>query len=958
MKYFYPVRLNLRIFSVFWLNLLFYFCIGVPSFADNYDPKVEILQRNLTILEYPSGPADGLWGKTTAKAYSSFLNDHDLSVPKNLKSFSLDKIFDVRVNKIRKELAKISHLNEKLNVRDASHLLRRTGFGAHPFEVSALVKMTRADGIAIILDGLKTKARLNKPDFVNKNIPPYFIRHAIDEVESEAEQHLYQLRNSWVNEMLATPTPQVEKLTLFWHNHFVSSFEGVDEKTHLLYLQQNTLREYGFSNFKLLVQRMLLDPGLLLYLSNNTNVKENPNENLARELLELFTLGEGTYSENTVKEAARSLTGHSFNKINFSPYFEKDDHDFGIKNIFSQKKNFDAFELVDVIFEQPSAATFLTSKFWKLYISELNPPNAELSSIANKFQESDFDLLVLISELLASKAFWEESNRGTIIKSPVDLLVGMVRTTGHITKASHLLSERLASLGQNLFEHPNVAGWPGAGSWISSTNLIGRQLEINSFLASFEQGSPLTKTKALVDDKLKKEKGQLVKIDDLKISDLVYTASVWGKTFSPSSEKGGMSIHLWSGKNQNSSLNFSFGGEITKKKVYFCVKSPQTVSSFYEDLAHFVDDGGRTMGFCYDSRYFNETEFFKILTSMSDEDVSKVNLLCKFLSSSERTEWFAGNSSQRNLKYKLLGNKKFVKFWKSSDTNNKVNNLGKKCSSVIGALRTNKENKATSNNENFNKPIHQNQLILDTVRFRWIDRKGQYGGRQGLSLGLYDVTFNNLKKIGLQFRINFERNAPRHRRVQLIMKKIECDGGCYLNKYPGHKNRFPALPNYDNDNYNDFVRLSDQDKKFVSAIWLALPDLIKHAENVANDNQKRKTLPRFDGWRENLFLELKKIGRQGPYKNYIPNFKMKILERSYPKNTMAMMSSMVAPKPPTLSENIVTKDLISYRKKLESLKMVGDQYLVDLLLPIEPTSKSSGVPDITGLFQDPVFQLN
>ena len=256
MKYFHPVHLNLRIFLVFWLNFLFYFCFGVPSFADNYDPKVEILQRNLTLLQYPSGPADGLWGKTTAKAYSSFLNDHDLSVPKKLKSFSLDKIFDVRVNKIREGLAEISHLNEKLNVRDASHLLRRTGFGAHPFEVNALVNMTRADGIAKILEGLKTKASRSKPDFVNKNIPPYFMRWAIAGVEKEAEQHLYQLRSSWVDEMLTTPNPQVEKLTLFWHNHFVSSFEGIDEKTHLLYFQQN----YPWCNLERLLMIYLSKP--------------------------------------------------------------------------------------------------------------------------------------------------------------------------------------------------------------------------------------------------------------------------------------------------------------------------------------------------------------------------------------------------------------------------------------------------------------------------------------------------------------------------------------------------------------------------------------------------------------------------------------------------------------------------------------------------------------------------
>ena len=168
LKYFHQVYVTLQIFSVVGLNLLVHCFMASYSFAANYDPKVEILQRNLTILQYPSGPADGLWGKKTAKAYNSFLNDHDFSVPNNLKSFSLDEVFDVRVKRIAAGLVERSHLNEKLNVRDASHLLRRTGFGAHPFELNALVNMTRADGIAKILEGLKTKASRSKPDFVNK----------------------------------------------------------------------------------------------------------------------------------------------------------------------------------------------------------------------------------------------------------------------------------------------------------------------------------------------------------------------------------------------------------------------------------------------------------------------------------------------------------------------------------------------------------------------------------------------------------------------------------------------------------------------------------------------------------------------------------------------------------------------------------------------------------------------
>jgi hypothetical protein len=361
------------------------------------------------------------------------------------------------------------------------------------------------------------------------------------------------------------------------------------------------------------------------------------------------------------------------------------------------------------------------------------------------------------------------------------------------------------------------------------------------------------------------------------------------------------------------------------------------------------------MGFCDDSNNFNEVKFFKILTSMNDEDVAKVNLLCRFLSSPERTKWFAGNSSKSTTaKYTRLGNEKFIKFWRNADTDIKIKNLGKKCSSVIGALRASKENEAVIVNEKPNKSIKQNQLVLDNVRFRWIDLKGEYGNRQGLSLGLHDVTFNGLKKNGLAFNISLSPKEPRNRRVKLSLNEKKCSDGCFLNKYQDIRYSFSAFPRRD----DNFSRLSKQDKEFVSALWLALPHLIKHAENIANDYQRKDTLPRFDGWREDLFVELNKIIRKAPYKKYIPDFKLNILETSYANNEMSMMSSMVAPTRLKLDKNIATNNIASYLKKLEDLKISGGQNLSDLFLSIKPTKDSNGNPDIAALFQDPVFQLN
>ena len=412
--------------------------------ASNYNPKVEILQRNLSLLNYNPGPTDGLWGGKTKKSYHLFLSENGLPIPKDPKSFSISDLNNIRLEKISENLKTFDHLNKPLTVRDAAHLLRRTGFGAHPYEVNELLNLTRADGIIYILKGMQQQQKLSPPEFTKGKIPPHFMSWSIDGFDKIMEGHRDQLKSWWLNKMITTSSPQLEKLTLFWHNHFVSSYEGIDRANIALYWQNQKFREYGFNNFKLLTKLMLSDTALLKYLDNDENEKEAPNENLSRELLELFTLGEGNYSEKTIKQAAKTLTGYTFNNINGKPFFEKYDHDFGQKTIFGKTGNFKPHDLVEIIFEQPTASTFLTSKLWRLFISELNPPNEELNVIAIKFKESDYDLLILVSELLASQSFWEEKNRGTIIKSPIDLLVGTTRSTGHITNLTQLFQEKVA----------------------------------------------------------------------------------------------------------------------------------------------------------------------------------------------------------------------------------------------------------------------------------------------------------------------------------------------------------------------------------------------------------------------------------------------------------------------------------------------------------------------------------
>ena len=183
------------------------------SSASDYNPKVEFLQRNLSLLNYNPGPTDGLWGGKTKKSYHLFLSENGLPIPKDPKSFSTNDLNNIRLEKISENLKTFDHLNKPLTVRDAAHLLRRTGFGAHPNEVKELLHLTRADGIIHILKGMQQKKSLSPPEFIKGKIPPHFMGWAIDGFEEIMEGHRDQLKSWWLNKMITTSNPQLEKLT-------------------------------------------------------------------------------------------------------------------------------------------------------------------------------------------------------------------------------------------------------------------------------------------------------------------------------------------------------------------------------------------------------------------------------------------------------------------------------------------------------------------------------------------------------------------------------------------------------------------------------------------------------------------------------------------------------------------------------------------------------------------------
>lgn len=367
-----------------------------------------------------------------------------------------------------------------LGLDNARHLLGRTSFAASREEIRAFAGYSRLEAAEKIISAATAApiAITLAPAWVVENpIAPSKLQ-AMSLEERQAEQrrnveHAFQLREWWFREMLTTPTPMAEKMTLFWHNHFATSQQKV-RFTPLMYRQNVTLRRNALGNFGSLLREMARDPAMLIYLDGANSRKEQPNENFAREVMELFTMGEGHYSEADIKEAARAFTGWSVDRESSHFMFRRGVHDYGKKTVLGKTGNFDGDQIIDVLLGKPQTAQFITRKLWKEFVST-TPDDIEITRLANIFGESGYNIAKLMRAMLSSDAFYAPENRAALIKSPVEFVVGTMKTFDIETANLRPFVLASALLGQNLFAPPNVKGWPGGEAWINTSTLLGRK---------------------------------------------------------------------------------------------------------------------------------------------------------------------------------------------------------------------------------------------------------------------------------------------------------------------------------------------------------------------------------------------------------------------------------------------------------------------------------------------------
>lgn len=373
----------------------------------------------------------------------------------------------------------ISNTVTAIPQKEARHLLTRTGFGASQEDIKHYSQLNYDQAIDQLLSQVNPNLVIKPPAWLFE--PLKFDRKRMKNA-SEEEKKVFrraqkvkelELKGWWVAEMANTESPMTEKMVLFWHNHFTSSLKKVKQPV-LLYRQNELFRKHAMGNYKSLAHAISKDPAMLGYLDNFKSSKKSPNENFARELLELFTLGEGNYSEQDIKEAARAFTGWSIDRKSGEFMFRKRMHDGGEKVFLGKRGKFDGNDIIEIIFEQSEVATLLAAKLWKEFVSG-TPDKTEIARLATIFRENNYEMKPLMHALLISNAFRDTENYAQLIKSPLDYIIGTLRVLEIPVKDGRAAAFASAHLGLNVFDPPNVKGWPGGLDWITSSSLLTRQ---------------------------------------------------------------------------------------------------------------------------------------------------------------------------------------------------------------------------------------------------------------------------------------------------------------------------------------------------------------------------------------------------------------------------------------------------------------------------------------------------
>lgn len=364
----------------------------------------------------------------------------------------------------------------------ARHLLNRAGFGIPEEKVVELAAMAPEQAVASLVNVPSRTKIAPAPACVVpaaeaaefrkalRGLPEEERRKKQQEIQRRERQANDDLTTWWVERMSTTDQPIEEKLTLLWQGHFATSFQKV-KPSSAMYHYNETLRIHALGNIKDLTIAVGQSPAMLIYLDNAKSTKKRPNENWARELMELFTMGVGNYTEQDIKESARAFTGWAFAGSTFQ--YREANHDFGEKTFLGVTGPLDGWDVIDIIFEQPATSRLFAKKLWTYFAYE-HPSDSDIDALAAELRANNFDIKPTLQTLFQSESFYNERAMGHQIKSPAQFVTQLAYDLHLDPVPAKPMARAMANLGQNPLAPPNVKGWDGGRAWINANTLLTR----------------------------------------------------------------------------------------------------------------------------------------------------------------------------------------------------------------------------------------------------------------------------------------------------------------------------------------------------------------------------------------------------------------------------------------------------------------------------------------------------
>ncbi|MEY2481088.1 MAG: hypothetical protein QOI04_2015 [Verrucomicrobiota bacterium] len=365
-----------------------------------------------------------------------------------------------------------------------AHLLNRAGFGGTPAEIETAQEKGLSAVVRELVDVNADTEHFSPPSWAKPRDlreirmearmaeSPEMRKEKLRAFRVIEGENILDLRRWWLERMMTTRMPLLEKMTLFWHGHFATSVQKARD-AYWMWLQNDTLRRNALGNFVALAKKMSRDPAMMIYLDLQQSRREHPNENWARELMELFTLGIGNYSEQDVRESARAFTGYRIDftsqQFRFAPF----QHDDGPKTFMGKTGGFNGDDIIDILAKHPACAEFIGRKLWRFFVEDESPKEI-VDAVANRIRAHNFEMRPVLREIFSAKEFYAEHVLRAQIKSPVQFLVQTSKLLETQLPPPFIAQNAMRQMGQILFAPPNVKGWDGGKAWISTSTLLFR----------------------------------------------------------------------------------------------------------------------------------------------------------------------------------------------------------------------------------------------------------------------------------------------------------------------------------------------------------------------------------------------------------------------------------------------------------------------------------------------------